>query len=166
MNKIIDKNGRLFGLISVIDVLVILIVILLAVALRTKTTVLDPTGATTGNTPITFEAIGEMIPNYVANVIAVGDTVYDKDNASGGAIGVITEVEILPASRAQELSNGTVVLVTGEEQCNVRIVVEGAGLIDESGRYWINRVYEIGVNGSRNFTTKYAEFKADMQSVW
>ena len=36
MKKLIDENGRLFGLVSVIDVAVIVVVAVLAVALYTK----------------------------------------------------------------------------------------------------------------------------------
>ena len=43
--KVIDKNGRLFGKVSIIDVVVVLLVIVLAVALRYKAQ-LPQTGTT------------------------------------------------------------------------------------------------------------------------
>ena len=52
--KVIDKNGRLFGKISVIDVVVLLLVIVLAVALRHKAQ-LPQTGTTVPETPITIQ---------------------------------------------------------------------------------------------------------------
>ena len=51
--KLIDKNGRLFGKISVIDVVVVLLVVILAVALRHKAQ-LPQTSTGTVDPQITF----------------------------------------------------------------------------------------------------------------
>ena len=48
--KIIDRNGRLFGKISVIDLLVIAVVAVMAVALYVKTNQKEITSTTTQNT--------------------------------------------------------------------------------------------------------------------
>lgn len=165
MRKILDQNGRLFGLISLIDVLVIAVVIVLAVALNVKSKI--PTSATNpaNTTTITFQAMAEAVPDYVAQAIQVGDKVYDKDQSTGGAIGEITSVELFPASKNEELSNGTAATVAAEERYNVLVTVQGSGLV-ENGRYAVNRIYEVGVNASRNLYTKYALFKASMIAVW
>ena len=47
--KIIDRNGRLFGKISVIDLLVIAVVAVMAVALYVKTNQKEITSTTTQN---------------------------------------------------------------------------------------------------------------------
>ena len=46
------------------------------------------------------------------------------------------------------------------------ITVEGTGLVSESGRYTLNRVYELGVNSSRTFCTKYAEFIGTVTEIF
>jgi hypothetical protein len=155
--KIIDKDGRLFGKISVIDVLVILVVVILAVALNLKSE-LTPTSTTVPSTPIYFEVLTEAIPNYVADNIEVGDILFDKDQSTGGAIGVITAVERLPGTRSVNMTDGTMTLVDVEDFCIMRIEVESSGQI-VSGKYNINRIYNLGVNASRNFYSKYALFK-------
>ena len=59
--KIIDKNGRLFGKVSVIDVVVLLLVIVLAVALRHKAQ-LPQTGTKPYQTSISYLLWGEENP--------------------------------------------------------------------------------------------------------
>lgn len=166
MGKIIDKNGRLFGLISIIDVLVILVVIVMAVALHLKSNVLTTTSTSVTMQEVTFVAEAEHVPDFIAAAIRVGDTVYDKDQATGGAIGVITDVQLLPANKNMELKDGTIAETGAEEYCNVVVTVTGQALVDDNGRYRFNRVYEIGVNASRNFYTKYAAFLINVTDMW
>ena len=89
MQKIIDKNGRLFGLVSIIDVVVLLVVAVMALALyvRGNRTV---TGSTLSNVPISFQMVIEVAPDYLADSIQVGDKIYDKERVGAGALGTIT----------------------------------------------------------------------------
>ena len=164
MKRIIDKNGRLFGLISIIDVLVILVVAVLVLALWVKDR--NPqTGTTVSIVPITMVLEVEAVPTYVASAIRVGDTVYDKDQATGGAIGKITEVELLPSAYKTQLTDGTYREIPVEDCNNVRIKVEGSGLVTDKGYFAINRIYYVGKNASRNLYTKYAAFQASFAQV-
>ncbi len=163
--KILDHKGRLFGKISIIDVLVVLIVVIMAFALHMKNTSLaaSKTGEA-ANTPITFVVEAEHVPLNVAEAICVGDKVYDKDRVSGGAIGKITNIEVLPAGRTERLTNGTYASVTSENASNLLVTIEGTGSVT-NGYYAINRIYEIGLNAARNFYTSYAVFTASVVSI-
>lgn len=165
MSKLIDRNGRLFGKVSVIDLVVVLIVVVMAFALNVKNNDLDASKTSGSSTPITFTIRVENLPLYTVDAIQVGDTLYDKDRSSGGAIGRITAIETLPASKVVDLKNGTYAELTNEDALNLLITVEGSGMVT-NGRYSINRVYEIGVNASRNFYTKYALFVGDVTEIW
>ena len=55
---------------------------------------------------------------------------------------------------------------TVEDGVDMLITVEGTGLVSESGRYTLNRVYELGVNSSRTFCTKYAEFIGTVTEIF
>ena len=162
--KIIDKNGRLFGKVSVIDVAVILVVAVLAFALHTKNNSLTVTATSTSGTTITFTAMAENLDMQVADAIAVGDKLYDEDHSTGGAIGTITSVEKLPAEKTEKLTSGTYVRLTNPDGANVRITVECSGIVVD-GRYSINRVYELGVNAKRNFYTPYAIFEGFVTEI-
>ena len=95
--KLIDKNGRLFGKISVIDLLVVLVVAVMAFALHQKNNSFTVTASSGSGTTITFTCLAENLDLHVADAVAVGDKMYDKDHSTGGAIGTITAIERLEA---------------------------------------------------------------------
>ena len=162
--KIIDNNGRLFGKISVIDVLVILVVAVMAFALHTKNNSLSVTSTSTPGTTITLTVLAENLDLQVADAVAVGDKMYDKDHSTGGAIGTITAVERLDATKTEKLGDGTYAQLTNADGCNLLITLECSGSVNE-GRYSINRVYELGVNANRSFYTPYSAFEAMVTEI-
>lgn len=153
--KLIDRQGRLFGLISIIDVVVIFAVIVLCFGVYLKTNVLSVTGSNTEEVTISFTFEARIVEDYIQEALQVGDYVYDKDHATGGAIGVITNIEVLEPRAIGELSDGTLNYITSNRGCNLLVTVEGTGAILD-GVYTFNRVYRIGLNAARNFQTKYA----------
>ena len=158
--KIIDRNGRLFGKISVIDVLVILVVAVMAAALYFKNNQAH-TGAAVTEQAITFQVRARGIDSYVADAIRVGDGLYDQNYSSGGrALGKITniEVESTPGTKlADRLTDGTAGLLEAEDTVDLIITVKGSGLITGKS-YSINRVYDLGINSSRNYCSQRADF--------
>lgn len=165
VSKIMDRNGRLFGKVSIIDVLVVLVVVVMAIALYMKNNTLEAskTGESS-NTSITFTVEAENIPLNVVQAIQVGDKVYDKDRSSGGTIGEIIAVEEIEAGKVEKLDNGTYVRLTNENARNLRITIQGSGSVT-NGRYAINKIYEIGVNAARNFYTSHAVFTASVIDI-
>lgn len=93
--KIIDNNGRLFGKISVIDVLVVAVVAVMAAALYVKSNQTH-TGTSVVEETIAFQVLVEGVPGYVQNAIQVEDQLYDKVYESGGPLGRVTQIEVLP----------------------------------------------------------------------
>lgn len=158
--KIIDRNGRLFGKISVIDVLVVLVVLVMAAALYFKGHQTH-TGVTVVEQPITFQIRVRGVNDYVAAAIREKDGVYDHDYSSGGrALGEITDIRVErePGTRVTDgLGDGTSRLVEVEGTVDLLITVKSQGLIDDRS-YAINRVYNLGVNSSRNYYTKRVNF--------
>lgn len=165
--KIIDRNGRLFGKISVIDLLVIGVVAVMAAALYFKDS--QPhTGTSVVEQDITFQLRARGVRSYVADAILVGDSLYDVDYSSGGrAIGRITEIQVerTPGTTLASFSDGTASLVELEDSRDLLITVEGSGLSD--GRSWsINRVYDLGINSSRTYMTKQAQFTGTVIDIY
>ena len=91
--KVIDKNGRLFGKVSIIEVVVVLLVIVLAVALRHKAQ-LPQTGTTVAETPITIQVWARNLRPEIVDSIHIGDGLYDPDRTTGGAIGRVTDIQV------------------------------------------------------------------------
>ena len=77
--KIIDRNGRLFGKISVIDVLVIAVVLVMAAALFFKSNQTH-TGTSVTSETITYQMVANGVRTYVADAVQVGDLMYDQDH--------------------------------------------------------------------------------------
>ncbi len=162
--KIIDRNGRIFGKISVIDLLVVIIVLVMALALYVKTNHNEITSTTTSNVPITYQLLVRGVRTYVADAVAVGDRVYDPDRSSGGSLGTITAVEVQPGGKLAEFKDGTIDTVPVEDGVDLLLTIEGSGLITQ-GRYVLNRVYDLGINSSRTYCTMYAQFTGTVVDI-
>ena len=165
--KIIDRNGRLFGKISVIDVLVILVVLVMAAALYFKGQQTH-TGAAGTEQTITFQIRVQGLNNYVAAAIVEGDGLYDSVYASGGrALGEIIDIQVerSPGTKLTEtIGDGTSGIIEADSTVDLLITVRGWGLIDGK-RYSLNRVYDLGVNSSRNSYTKRAIFTGTVAAI-
>lgn len=166
MKKIIDRNGRLFGKVSILDVLVLVVVLALAAALYVKTNHRSITSTATQNTPITFTVKVTGIRNFLANAIQEGDVVYDQDTEStGGALGTIQKVVRSSGERLVEFDDGVIVeKVPIEDSANLILTIQGSGLVD-GNRFLLNRIYPIGINANRNLCTTYAQFTGTVIDV-
>ena len=160
----IDRNGRLFGKISVIDVLVIGVVLVMAAALFFKNNQAH-TGLSVTEQDITFPVRARGVDDYVL----VGDSLYDQSYSSGGrALGQITDIQVerTPGTKlADRLTDGTAAMLEADNTVDLLITVKGRGLV--TGRsYSINRVYDLGVNSSRNYWTKRADFTGTVCEIF
>ena len=162
--KPIDRNGRLFGKVSVIDLIVVAVVLVLAVALNMKNNHLSHTSTSVTNDPITYQVLVSGSRNYVADAIREGDLMFDQDRSSGGTLGKILSIEVLPGSKMAELNDGTVEVIPAEDCVNLLLTVQGEGIVSD-GRVLLNRIYDLGVNSARNFYTKYAQFTGTVTDI-
>ena len=162
--KLIDRNGRLFGKVSVIDLIVVTVVLVLAVALNMKNNHLSHTSTSVTNDPITYQVLVSGSRNYVADAIREGDLMFDQDRSSGGTLGKILSIEVLPGSKMAELNDGTVEVIPAEDCVNLLLTVQGEGIVSD-GRVLLNRIYDLGVNSARNFYTKYAQFTGTVTDI-
>lgn len=166
--KIMDRNGRLFGKISVIDVLVIAVVLVMAAALYFKSQQVH-TGVAVSEKPITFQVRARGIDDFVADAILVNDYLYDQSYSSGGKpLGQITDIQVerTPGTKMSDrLNNGTIAMLEAEDTVDLLITVKGYGLV--TGRsYSINRVYSLGLNSSRSYCTQRADFSGMVCNIY
>lgn len=161
--KIIDRNGRLFGKISVIDVLVIAVVLVMAAALFFKSNQTH-TGTSVTSETITYQMVANGVRTYVADAVQVGDLMYDQDRSSGGTLGKIVDIQVLPGTKLGEMNDGTAGMVPVEDGVDLLLTIEGSGILSE-GRYLLNRVYDLGVNSARNYYTPYAQFTGTITAI-
>ncbi len=165
MRKLIDQNGRLFGRISIIDVIVLLAVCVLAVALVVKENTLSPATQTgTAAVTVTYTLFINDLEDELLDGIQIGDQLYDHDQTTNGNIGTIVDIQASTATRTVYLSDGTIGTAEVPTYSDVIVTVEGqCDIVD--GHYRFNNVYELGVNANRNFYTLFAGFTASVISI-
>ena len=161
---IMDRNGRLFGKISIIDVIVVLAVVVLAAALYVKTHQPE-TGVNVTDQYITYQVKMTNQPQYVVDALAVGDQLYDKERSTNGSLGEIIQIDVEPGTQQTNLMDGTIADVPCEDRYNIVLTVRGKGLYNEKDGYMLNRIYALGANSSRNLNTKYAWFTVGVLNV-
>lgn len=164
--KLIDENGRLFGRVSIIDVLAILVVLVMAAALFTSQA---RTGTQIDEQTITFQIRVRGVDAYVAEAILAGDSLYDQGYSSGeGGFGTITAVEVErdPGTRlADQLTDGSLAYLEAEGTVDLLITAEGTGT--RSGRSCtLNRIYALGLNASRTYYTRRAAFSGTVCKIF
>lgn len=168
--KLIDENGRLFGKISVIDLLVIAVVLVMAAALYVKNTRLDVNVDTPVSKPeqnITLQLKVNSLRNYVYRSLQVGDEVRDQNYPSGDSpLGVITDIQVLsdPGTSLTALDDGTVEMIEVEDTVDLLITLKCSGVVEDRV-YAINGVYSVGVNSTRNYCTRLSQFTGMVADV-
>ena len=160
--KLTDKKGKLFGKINIIDFCVIIVVIVLAVGAFYKFKVVDKTSTSVAMEPITYTVQINRVRDFVFNNIREGDLLYDK--TSGNCIGTIVGFEATPAQDRLQMPDGTVIMTEVENRYDVLLTVEGEGVVNESGHF-INRTYELIINSSKKFMTKYFECDGKVREI-
>ena len=165
--KIMDKNGRLFGKISIIDVVVILVIAVMAVALHTKSDLREIAGTGAESTPIVYQIRCWSAPNYQADSLKVGDMLYDSDSTGEGSLGKIVKIERSEGNgtRMTALPSGEMKNVPVEDTSDLLITVEGSGLVTDDGHYKLNHTYELGVNCSRMYCTRYTQIYGVVDNI-
>lgn len=154
-----DQNGRLFGKISIVDVLALLLVAAMAGAIfYVKGSQNAGLGNGTVEQTICFQVRVPGVPSYMEAAVQVGDQLYDLNYPSGGALGRITQVEVEPGFREAMCNDGVWCSAPVEDGIDLVLTLEGSGLVSSSGSYMLNRVYDLGVNSARTYYTKYARF--------
>ena len=162
--KIIDKNGRLFGKISVIDLLVVLVVAVLALGLHVKGDKAGVQKQAAQLQPVTYEITLNTVPNYVADCLREGDELIETDRKEMGVLGTIVHVERTPGVSQTTYMDGTIRETQVENGSNLVLTVEGEGIV-EDGRTYLNGSYELGVNANRNFTNRYTVFAGQITHI-
>lgn len=151
--KIIDDKGKLFGFISAIDLLVVLVALVLGAAVYVRF-FSGGTAATTAakNDPFTYQINVQEVRYSTYESFKIGDNVYDSEN--GTWIGKISDISCEPAMGEFPLADGTFVYSPIENRYDVMLTLNSEGMVS-NGRYYASRIYEITTNSKVELFTKY-----------
>ena len=153
--KFIDENGRLFGLISVIDVLAVAVIAVLAVAFVSKKASPAIITAVAPMDEITYEVYVENMPDGRLEALRVGDNMYDYDTKS--PLGVIEKIETEDCTVTMQKADGTYVVAEVPGRNNVRLTVRAQAKMND-GTLYIDRVSPVSVGWSMNIYTPATRF--------
>jgi len=158
----IDRNGKLFGKISVIDLAVILLLIAFGIGLFLKFGVNETTSTRQSEAPMTFQLLWQNVRYEVAENLMVGDTLCSED---GSKLGKITDIQTEPAKQTYTDLDGIIKTAEIDQRIDITVIVEGSGVVNSEGKYMLNRNYELNVGASTNYVTKYVSFSGLMQEI-
>lgn len=150
--KIIDKNGKLFGKISIIDILVVAIVIVLAIAVYSRFFTKTTTAVAAVNDSFEYQLCIKGVRELTVDALRVGDKVYDSENNT--YLGTITAIEVTDAYGEYSTLDGEYVVAPIEGRKEAVLTISADGLIS-AGRYYASRTYEVCANSTLTFYTKY-----------
>lgn len=157
----INKDGKLFGKISIVDIAVVLIIVILGFGVYSKFSGNVVTNVTSGeNIECTF--LVKNVRSYTADALAKKGPLYDK--TSKEFVGDITNVEITDGSYTVNMADGTFEQAAPDERYNVYVTVTFSGKVSGNGYYTAANKY-LGAGTSVNITTKYAECESTVYSI-
>lgn len=158
----INKEGKLFGKISIIDILVIIVIIAMAAGVymrffRTPETVKVETEK------FNYTVRVEKIRKYSVDALSHMGAMYDTETKE--YLGDIVEiVSVEPTKETSITARGKAVEIEYPERYTVTIKVETDGNVGENGYYTAsNRMISVG--GAMEFETKYIECGGDVISI-
>ena len=163
MKKLIDENGRLFGLVSVIDVAVIVVVAVLAVALYTKDSAMPIASAADPMQTIRYEVTITNMPEGRLESLRLEDRLYDKE--TGNPMGIIKDIQVEDCVISMLKADGTYVMAPIESRYNVKLTVEAQARVDERGHYYVNRANILGVGWGLDLYTKTSLFSGTVTGL-
>ena len=158
--KFLDENGRVFGLISLIDVLVILLAVLFAVAFYVKSNMKEYTSSRTDG-EVTYQILTEYVRDSAMESLRPGDEIFTKGDFS---VGTVTDVQIAPARSSIALVDGSIVAITVPDRYDVTITIT-APCSYTAGCYYAGGYLPLRTNSYSEFYTKYNYFSAYIAGV-
>lgn len=153
--KLIDENGKLFGKINIVDLIVIISVLVLVggagFRMMKGSSITETTFTDTQN--VQFIVKVERVRDY--GMLREGDILYDKD--SGKSLGTIINVEKEQAQDRIALDDGSIVLGDTQDRYNFYLTIESEGEINERGTF-ANPTFQLLRGSKKAMHTKYSEF--------
>lgn len=160
-----DSKGKLFGKVSIVDVIVVFVILLAIVAgyLRFSGT---NTAVVSNNTEfyytITAKNIRETNVKLLLESIGTQFRLGGKGNSS---MGVLVDCESVDARASITKTDGSVVMATIPEKYDVTLTLKVVGNVNENG-YFTPEAHEICAAKEYNITNIYCNITGFVNKVW
>ena len=159
---IIDKKGKLFGKISIIDIILVLAVIFVVIVLAMRMGgQVDSPFVSQPDTEYTVRLKATSLDKTDMDPFHEGEKVYSE---AGELIGTITKVEFSPYRVKQHLASGESFDFENSDYSDYIITVEGLGTVNDSG-VMAEGTYLLIPGNSNRIASKYFNGNAIVLSV-
>jgi hypothetical protein len=161
MKKLIDEKGRLFGIISVVDIIALVAVIILGLVVFARLSGQSNPLITVNTIPVTYTVRLQMVRYTVAELVRPGDSLF---NETGTYIGTIVDVSVTETAIAEWIIDGTFLVAGAQDRYDVTLTVE-VQCTYSNGRYYADRVFELNANVEHRFLTRYASLPGFITTI-
>lgn len=129
---IIDEKGKLFGKISILDIIVLLLVGGLVISFAFKARASDNITFLSANDTfyVTFRI--ERVRDFTVNAVSEGDVFYEQH---ASILGTVVDVWTEDGTLVVKQDDGTAELFTYDDKYDLLITLEVKGSITENGYY-------------------------------
>ena len=158
---IIDKQGKLFGKISIIDIIVVLAVVVIGFGLYVRFTSSGPKVETVTQ-KIEYTMIVKDVREGTVNALKKGGNMYDTTTKE--YIGTIVDAVPAAAIGYESLENGEFVATELPEKFDVTVTVQLDGKVNSTGYYTSNNA-TLTVGSRYLFTSKYAKTTGEIMDI-
>jgi hypothetical protein len=141
---IIDKNGKLFGKVNIIDILVVVVLLGAAAGAVYKYAKAGTTGLLSKPDKVRIVFYCPEYPEYAADEENIKKGSLVKDAVQGITLGTVTGVEIGESVGYAVSADGKYVASSKPDHVSVTITVEGYGRYTENGLIINNIEYYVG----------------------
>ncbi len=138
----IDKNGKLFGKVNLIDLIIILVVLLVAGFFILRGTGVIGGGSDGETTQVRISFFGAEVPDFVVDYLHAGDSVYDHTEEV--TLGTVESWETGEPSGYESVINGEVQEVSREGFVSVKLTILADAVMGEHGATIGGELYGVG----------------------
>lgn len=158
---ILDKNGKIGGKVSIIDIFVILIVLVVIIGIFARFGN-GMTAAVQSNEKFEFTVKVTGVREYTIDALNKKGKITDKNSEMD--LGEITEVEIIPTEFQSTTANGEIVMTELPDRytCLVTIVAYGK---ESDDSYIMDDSSELSVGRTIDIYSKYVKTSGEIMSV-
>lgn len=159
---IFDKKGKLFGKISIVDIIIIVVIIAAIAGLYYKFGKSGTVTPFTKTEKIQMSFYHEDVPDYIVNKIKIGDAV--KDRVQNVVFGKVTDIKVGPDIVFNPSAGGQAVASSKPGYSSITVTVSGQGIYSATGstfggvEYYIGKAVELRV-GLTDYYPRVSDIK-------
>ena len=158
----IAKNGKIFGKISIVDILVVIVAVVLLKGVYDKYTNVTGTGTSQVQTKFKYTALIKNVSETTVDMIKAGDEIYDK--VSNTMIGKVVSINSKTAQVEFEANDGNIYIKDYPGKVDIELEIETEGTIKD-GEYLANNLVRVLIGENKNIKSKYINVEANIMSI-